>query len=886
MTTPARSAAPPRFAEFVVRIASPASERSFIAGDFRDEFDDRVARASIAAARAWYWREALRSVGPLFRRRLRFNRRTSLDASGASRTDQVLADVHYALRLSRRSPLASLAIATTIALGVASTTAVFSATHAVLLRPLPFRGADRVVQLSGVFRGEHAAPFLAHPDLIDFRQGVHDFADVAVFQRNDVTLQHGIDPQLVPALAVDPVYARVFGLRTAVGRLIAPSDTIVNAPNVAVLSYDFWMREFGGDRSLVGRTIRLDNESVQVVGVLSADAYLFPRASIALLTPLVIRPNTIMNNRGATWASAVASLAPGASLAQADRDLASVAARISKQFPNSNQYLSARITPLRDAVVGSVQSMLELLAAAVAAVLLVAAINVANLILGRAQNRSREFAVRSALGGSPARVRRQVLTESLVLASIGGLAGVALSPALTRALIAVYPDALPRAEEIGVSIPVALVAVVATLAAGVLSAIPAARRVARLDLADDLRDGGRSGGSRRDRRAGRALVVTQVAASLALLFSAGLLMQTFWRLSKVQPGFDPRHTVAFHVYPPSARYSTVQALERYYASAIDGLRSTPGVRFVSTTTSLPFGNGGAFDAFIQEERGDQQANNPLATISVDTPDFDKALGIPVLRGRAFTAQDDSASERVVMINEALARKNYAGRDPIGRLITWNGQQHWRIVGLLATTRLQSLTEDPTPILYVPEAQAPRRSRYIVVRGDAAAEQIIASARASLRRIDPTIALTDIATMDDRIHNSLGAERFRAALMATLGGLALALAVIGIYSVVAYSVSRRTREVGIRMALGEAAHEVRRRVVMDAFQNAAWGLGIGVALALACGKWLAVFLVGVSPYDSAMLTAAFAVIAGVVAAAAYGPARRAARVDPTTALRAD
>ena len=266
-----------------------------------------------------------------------------------------------------------------------------------------------------------------------------------------------------------------------------------------------------------------------------------------------------------------------------------------------------------------------------------------------------------------------------------------------------------------------------------------------------------------------------------------------------------------------------------------------------------------FDSFIQEERGDQQANNPSAIVSVNTPDFERALGISLVRGRSFTPQDDSASEHVVMINEVLARRIYPGQDPVGRLIAWNGQPHWRIVGVLATTRQYSLSEDPTPILYVPERQAPRRSRYVVVRGDAPAEQVIASARVALRQIDPTIALTDVETMERRIDNSLGAQRFRAALMATLGALALALAVIGIYGVVAYSVSRRTREIGIRMALGEASGAVRRRVVIDAFRSASWGLGIGVGLALLSGKWLTSFLVDVSPHDGAMLGVAFGLL---------------------------
>ncbi len=886
MTHSRTPATPPLLAELAVRVVSPRSERAFIVGDFRDAFDDHVVRSGVAAARAWYWRETLRSLAPLARQRLRLERRHGLHDEGDGRADHLLTDVRYAFRLSRRSPVASLAIVTTIALGIASTTAVFSATNAVLLRPLPFAGSARAVELNSVYRGDRVSPALAYPDLADFRRGVPDFAAMTVFNRNDVTLQHGTDPQLIHALAVDPMYASVFALRPAFGRLISPGDTAVNSAKVAVLSHDFWMREFGGDRKLVGNTIRLDNEPVQVVGILSEDAYLFPRMSVDVLTPLVIRPNSIMNNRGAMWAGAVAVLKPAASVSQAERDLGAVATRISKEYPNSNEFLGARVAPLREAVVGSVQSMLELLAAAVAAVLLIASVNVANLVLGRAQGRSREFAVRSALGGSPGRVRRQVLTESLVLASIGGIAGVALAPALMHALITVYPDALPRADEVGISVPVLLVAAVATIVAGVLSAIPTARRVARLDLADDLRDGGRSGGGRRERRAGRALVVTQVAASLALLFSAGLLMQTFWRLTKVKPGFEPRHALAFHLYPPSVRYKDATSIDRYYEDAMGALRTIPGVRVVSSTSALPFGNGGSFDSFIQEERGDQQANNPSAIVSVNTPDFDRALGISLVRGRSFTPQDDSASEHVVMVNEVLARRIYAGQNPVGRLITWNGQPHWRVVGVLATTRQYSLSEDPTPILYIPERQAPRRSRYVVVRGDAPAEQVIASARLALRQIDPTIALTDIQTMERRIDSSLGAQRFRAALMATLGALALALAVIGIYGVVAYSVSRRTREIGIRMALGEASGAVRRRVVIDAVRSASWGLGIGVGLALLSGKWLTSFLVDVSPHDGAMLGVAFGLLSSVVVAAAYGPARRAARVDPVTALRAD
>jgi putative ABC transport system permease protein len=882
--TNGRRFSPPRLAVRLLSIVSPAEDRPYLLADFEQEFEDRGNTSGVAAARAWYWREAIRSAAPLAARRVHLaRRRPALSTSGV--WTEVFGDMRYALRLSRRSPLAPLAIVATMTLGIAATAAVFAAANGVLLRPLPFPASERVVQLGTVVPNGNVAPTMAYPDALDYRRLVHEFSALTLFSRNDVTLQHGPDPENVRSLQVDESYARVFTLKPALGRLLVASDSVFGAPRVAVLSYGFWMREFGGDRSLVGRTIRLDDEPVTVVGVLSPDAYLFPRESVDLLTPLAIPPHSYMKNRGALWASAAAKLRPAASSEMAQRAVASVGDMLGRKYPTSNHGLSGRIKPLREVVVGSVRPMLELLAAAIVAVLLIACVNVANLILGRAQARSREFAVRSALGGSPARVRRQVFIEALVPAVIGSVLGLVLAPVLVHLLVAVYPDALPRADEIGIGAPVVLFVMAATIAAAALSCMPTARRVTRFDLSGDLRAGNGSG-TRGERRASRVLVTTQVAMSLALLFSAGLLGETLWRLDQSRPGFDSHQTVAFHVYVPASRYRTVAEANGYYDRVLDAVRTIPGVNVASTTTLLPFGNCCNFDTFVQEDLGDQGPKNPQAFISVDSPGFERALGIPLLRGRAFTAHDDSASARVVMLNAAAAKAMYGNRDPIGELIDWNGQPHWRVVGVLAATHLMELSDEEKPVLYVPEAQAARRSRYVVVRGDAPANDVIAAARARLRAIDPTIALTDVATMDARIASSLGAERFRAVLMATLGALALALAIVGIYGVVAYSVSRRTREIGIRMALGEASHDVRRQVVIDALRVASAGLAIGLVLALLGGKWLAAFLVGVSPNDGRLLAATVGVLVAVVAATAYGPARRAAKVDPMTALRAD
>ena len=398
--------------------------------------------------------------------------------------------------------------------------------------------------------------------------------------------------------------------------------------------------------------------------------------------------------------------------------------------------------------------MLSLLAAAVAAVLLVACLNIANLLLGRAQMRSHEFSIRAAIGGSPTRVRQQVMTESLVLAIIGGLLGALLAPALTRALILVYPDSLPRAEEVGIDVRVLLIAAVATIAAGVLfgNACRAKNDKVR-SRARLCRDGGRTAGGHGQRRIGRVLIITQVAASLALLFSAGLLLETFARVTHENPGFDPHNTTTFHVFASRARYNTAADVARYYASATEALRAIPGVMDVSSADQLPLSGSRNVDTFVQEERGDQGASNPSSVLYITDVGYDRALRIPVLRGRPFVPQDDSSAEHVIIINDAFAKQKYAGVDPIGRMINWNGLPHWRIVGVVGSVRIDKLWEDPVPILYVPMQQAQRRARYFVIRSSLPAQKIVASAREALHRVDPTIAVTDAASMEQRVDAS-------------------------------------------------------------------------------------------------------------------------------------
>lgn len=893
---------PPRLAVWILRGVTRLEDRAFVLSDIGELFEDVVRKRGAAEAHRAYWAETVRSIPSLVVRRVQAavnsaNATRELAPSEAPMWESITQDVSYAWRLTRRKPVAAFVIVATMVAGIGATTAVFSTTNALLLCPLPFRHSDRVVELQGVLRNGRAIDALAYPDLVDFRHGVRDFSALTILSVEQATLQRESGPQLLHAIHVDSNYTSVFGTSFVLGRAFTTEERQPNGPRAIILSHAFWMSAFNGDPNVLGRVLSIDDEPTRVVGVLSADSYTYPRPDAEVMTPLVIQPNTMYDRRGAMWASAAARLAPNATIDQAGHDVSSVAGRIAKEFAAANEGIGAQIRPLHEAVTGDVRPMLELLAGVVAAVLLIACINVANLVLAQARERAREFAVRSALGGTPARVQRQILVEGLLLTLIGGIGGVAVAPWLTRAFVALYPNVLPRASEIAIDVPVLLIASAVTVLAGGLSALPAARRARRVNLADDLRDGSRSGRSAGERRFGGILIVSQVAASVAVLFGAGLLLQTFRGLTRVDPGFRPDGRLTFRLAATPARYSTSADIERYFANVTIALRAMPGVDAAETTTLLPFGGGYQYDIFVNELIGDQGTNNPAGAVAMVSPGLNRDLGLRLTRGREFTARDDDHSPDVAMVNETLARRMFGGADPVGKVIGWNARpdpkvpghsiiRDWTIVGVVHTARMISLWEDPMPMLYVPAAQAVRSSRYVVLRSTRPPAELLSESRAVLRAVDPTIPMSDVATMDDRIARSLGEQRFRAVLMATLSGLALVLALIGIHGVVANAVARRTREIGVRIALGQTAFDVASRVVLDALRVAAAGVAIGLVLALLTGRWPAAFLIGVSVHDPGTLTAAAGGMLGVVAAAAAIPARRAARVDPMVALKAE
>ena len=797
----------------------------------------------------------------------------------------LLEDLRYALRVSARHRLVTGAVIATMALGIAVTTAVYSIVDAVLLSPLPFEGSEQVVRVGTVLRDGRYTMMNALPDVEDYRREAKTLSAVTAVSLSGTTITDGDMPEHQLVAYVDHGYDDVFSLRPIAGRFFVPEEYAFGSPRVALVTHALWQQRFGGDPGIVGTTISLDHQPVTIVGVLPPSKYTYPFPGIGFVAPLRPNPKAFHLNRGALWLRVAARIRPGATVAQAKDEIGAIGAGIAARFPDSNEGLKPRVESLRAAETGDARAMLTMLSAAVAAVLLIACVNIANLLLGQSHARAREFAVRAALGGRAGRLRRQVLTESLALSAAGGVIGIAVAAPLVRALVALSPGRLARVDEIAVDWRIAVVGLAVTMVAGLLAGVPTARRATGINLSRDLRLGGGRGVAGGRNTLGRVLIGSQVALSLALLFASVLLVQTLRTLGSTDPGFDGSNVTSFFVVAPPARYRETADMGRYFADVDDAVRAMPGVSMVATASEMPYSGNGSYDVFVMKERGDLGRDNPQVRVATVSPSYWQLLRAPIRSGRAFDPRDDDDAPRVVVVNEALAARFYPGQDPVGRRILFN-REEWEIVGVAASMRMVSVAVPPEPQLYLPAAQNPRSGRYVLVRSAGAGPVAVPELRRVMRGIDPTIAMTEVATLDDLSGEATAPERFRAVLFTSLGLIALVLSALGIYGVFADTVTRQTRDIGIRMALGERASRVRRRIVASALRPLAAGAAAGLVLAYAAGRWLSGVLVGVEPTSLPALAGAVIVLGSVALAAAYIPARRASRVDPMIALRAD
>jgi predicted permease len=815
------------------------------------------------------------------------------EARGVSWLEDTLGDVRYALRAFRRSPALATAAVVTLAVGIGANTAIFSAVNAVILRPLPFANADRLVSLgedNPEFNWHHAQ--VAPANMLDWREQVPAFAGVAAWvdYGTNTTLTGEGEPKLLVSSEVTGNLFQVLGVRAELGRTLEPAETWQTASRVALISDRLWRQQFGGRPDVVGRAVRLDDNRVQIVGVLPP-GFAFPKEGVDVWFPVRWDPvyRAQPSFRRAHWLGAVARLKPGVTLAEADAQLQAVVRRLQQQYPATNRVMGADLVPLHRALVGDARRPLLVLFGAVALLLLIACANVGNLLLVHAVGHEREAALRLALGAGRARLVRQALTEALVLGVLGGVAGLFLGLWGTRALMALQPPAMLPVHDLGMDWRVlgyvSLLAIGASLLFGVAPAAWNGRR----QPAEALREGGRgasTGG--RLRRSSDALVVVEVALALVLTVGAGLLVRSFRQLQRVDPGFDARGVLTVELDLPRTRYDSPEKVTGFWDELVRRGRALPGVTAAAATSNLPLTPASWSSGFsIAGRPPDLAAQAVHREIS---PDYFRVMRVPVLRGRAFTREDaGAAAPGVVLINQALARKYFAGQDPIGQRVSFDqvpdSTSYWRtIVGVVGDEHQTALTSDPSFEFIAPVSQDQRQGMTLVLRTDGDPARLAPAARRVVAELDPKLAIESVKTMDQVQAQSLAPQRFLMTLLLVFAGVGLLLAVVGVYGIMAQVAKGRTREMGIRLALGARMDEVRWLVVRHGLRLAGLGLVIGIAGALAGTQAMRVMLYAISPVDPATFVAVTALLVVTAGVASWLPAARASRADPTSALR--
>ena len=809
----------------------------------------------------------------------------------------LLTDLRYAARTLRRSPGFTLIALLTLALGIGANTALFSVVNAVLLRPLPYPDPERLVKVESTVRGHDAA--VSPADFLDWRRLARSFTDVSAMNSGSLALSGEGTAEQLPATFVTDGFFRIMGVAPAIGRAFATEEFTVGQEHEVILSDAVWRRRFGADPQVVGRSLRLDGMTWTVIGVMPA-GFGYPEEP-SLWAPLAFDARTAAS-RGGHYLDVVGRLKPGVTVDAAAREMAALAGRIVADNPGNNIDWSATVVSLRDATVGDVRPALLVLLGAVGFVLLIACVNVANLLLARGATRGREHAVRAALGASAPRLASSVLAESFWLGLVGAVLGVALAAWGTDAAVALAPQNVPGirgARVDGVVLAFALAAgLLTSLLFGFLPALHIARARA---LADRLRDGGAALGGLHGRRSRQGLVATEVALAVVLVVGAGLLLKSFTRLRAVDPGFDSRGVLTFDVGLPDASPPARNAV--FFQSVLERVAALPGVRSDAGIFGLPlsdFGYGITINSIDGRQLSDEeQERGVIPQVRVVTTNFHRTLGIRLLRGRTFAATDRDSAPPVVILSETAARRIFPGQDPLGHHFTLGtrfglGPDHARaggeVIGVVQDVHDVSLAREGRPWVYVVHAQFPVNYMSVVVRTSGDPGAIVNQARSALAEVDPDVPMFHVRTMNEWISASVASNRFYALLTGIFGFLALGLAGVGVYGVLAQAVGERTREIGLRIALGASPGQVVGQVVRQGLAPAAAGLGVGLVLAFAVtrllDRYLEPMLYSVRPADGSTYALVALLMLLLATGAAMMPARRAARVDPMIALRAD
>jgi putative ABC transport system permease protein len=804
----------------------------------------------------------------------------------------LLRDGRHAWRVLARTPGFTAMVAVTLALGIGASTAIFAVTDHVLLRPLSFPGADRIVTLwntyprSGIEKEE-----VSPPDFYDWRAQSRSFSALAAYERFSYVLTGEPDAVRLRAARVTEGFFAALGVQPFLGRGFLPSDYRIGAPRGVVLTHQLWRSRFGASPSIVGRTVILNEVEHTVLGVMPA-WFGFP-GDIEIWSPLVFAPADLQPSlRQSTWLRTVGRLVPGATGARALAELSAIARQLERQYPATNAGRNVRVLSLHEETVGDVRLALLVLLGAVGVVLLIACTNVANLLLTRATSRQREVAIRSALGAGRWRLIGQFLTESVMLGVLGGLGGLLLAVWALDLVRALAPPAFPRLQEVRLDIPVLAFALAASLLTGAACGIAPALAAPRADPGHWLQDAGRTASdSRRRRRFRRGLIVIEVALAQVLLVAGGLFFQSLLRMTAVDPGFDPARLLVARFDLFSARYSKPGALQSFYRRIVEQAAAVPGVRTAALSTTIPLDQVQLTYEYIADAQPRPFASQrPSAGYNSVTPDYFRALAIRLLAGRWFTDADRADARPVAIINQTMARRHWPDGAAVGhhiRLIAdGDAGAAIEIVGVADDVRQVALDADVRAEIYLPYAQRPWNTCFLLVRSDSETAGVALALRRTIRAIDAQVALSEIRPMEDRVSASVGPRRFRTLLLGVFAALALALAAIGVCGVTAYDVGRRTREVGIRMALGAQRREILGLVVREGVSAAFVGVAIGMVLAFVLTRLLTSLLYETSPSDGRTFATVAIVLLGTAWLACYVPSRRVTKIDPLTTLRSE
>lgn len=806
--------------------------------------------------------------------------------------DKIIQDLRYAFRMLIKKPAFSAVVIITLAVGIGANTAIFTVVDAALVRGLPYKNPDRLMQVWENTPQETANKRGAsYPDFLDWKTNNHTFESMAAFGQAGLILNGSDSSDMIDGGRVSAGFFHVLGVEPRLGRAIEAGDDEPNAQPIVVLTHGAWERRFGADQKLVGRSITLNGSPYIVAGVLPAGFHFAPLGDAEMFVPL--NPNAeIRGRRYMHFVQVVGRLKDGTTVSQAQSDINAVGAGIAQADPNGHADATLKLVSLRDQIVGNVRPILVVLLVAVTFVLLIACANVANLFLVRSASRQKEMAVRITLGASRGRLARQLLVESLLLSSIGGLLGLGLAhwgiAFLVNAIPAAQLAKMPYLRSVGINANVLGYTAVISVLSGVIFALVPVFHANKTNLNASLKEGGRSSGSAVRSRLRNALVVTEIALTLLLMIGVGLMLKSTRRLLSVDPGFKTGNLLTLRMALVGPGYATPGQRAAFQQQLIERLQSLPGISSAATAGKLPLGGGGDTGTPIIDGRAsDSKLTGPEANVRTVSANYFGTIGVPLLTGRVFSAQDTLDAQNVLVVNQAFVHTFFPNQNAVGHMLSfiWNNKPR-TIVGVVGDENVNTLDVAVTPVIYFPYAQDPEQALNLIVRTTQNPLSLAGAVRAEIRSMDRALPVFGVASMSQRIQDSPASftRRYPAILIGIFAGVAVLLAAIGLYGVISYSVAQRTQELGVRIALGAQRRDIFKLVLGQGLVVTIIGIAIGLAGSFALTRFLSSLLFEVSPNDPAIIAGVSALMILVALAACYIPTRRAANVDPLVALR--